>query len=147
MRRFVLDTNVFIRAFREASANAELQRFHIRHAPHEYLSSVLAQGLLAGARNRADGRKLERNVLGVFAKRGRVIVPSAAAWDWSGKILAELVRRDGLELQRVSKAFGNDALLAMSCREAGLVLVTDNTRDFARIAQVRAFHFVEPFPG
>jgi hypothetical protein len=39
----------------------------------------------------------------------------------------------------VSRSFVNDILLAMSCREAGVVLVTENVRDFARIAEVRAF--------
>src|SRR2546421_2953558 len=39
-------------------------------------------------------------------------------------------RREGPDLGRLSKAFGNDVLLALSCREAGIVLVTDNARDF-----------------
>jgi len=46
----------------------------------------------------------------------------------------------------VSKSFGNDVLLALSCREAGLVLVTDNRRDFERIARVAPFDFVDPWP-
>ena len=35
----------------------------------------------------------------------------------------------------MSKSFGNDVLLALSCREAGLALVTDNRRDFERSAK------------
>jgi len=46
----------------------------------------------------------------------------------------------------VSRSFVNDVLLAMSCREAGAVLVTANMRDFARIAAVRRFEFVAPWP-
>jgi len=34
----------------------------------------------------------------------------------------------------------------MSCRESGIVLVTKNVRDFARIAAVRPFDFVPPWP-
>jgi predicted nucleic acid-binding protein len=61
-------------------------------------------------------------------------------------VLAELVRRDGLELARASKALGNDILLALSCREAGLVLITDNQRDFVRIARIVRFRFTSPWP-
>ncbi|MBI4516140.1 MAG: hypothetical protein HY699_10045 [Deltaproteobacteria bacterium] len=85
-------------------------------------------------------------MLAVYARRGRVITPSRRAWEKSGAMLADLVRRDGLELQRVGKAFGNDILIAVSCREAGCILVTDNTRDFERIAGVSSFRFVAPFP-
>ena len=38
-------------------------------------------------------------------------------------------------------------LLAPSCRESGVVLVTANTRDFARIARLAAFDFVAPWPA
>jgi len=146
-RKYVLDTNLFIRAFREPAANAELQRFHLLFAPFEFLSAVVTQELLAGTHTRADLRKLQRHVLNVFARRGRIVAPSARAWEQSGIVLAELVRREGLELRRVSKAFGNDVLLASSCREAGLVLVTDNGGDFARIARIKTFDFVEPWPA
>ncbi len=146
-RKYVLDTNLFIRAFREPVANAELQRFHLLFAPFEFLSVIVAQELLAGTRTRADRHKLQRYVLNVFARRGRIVAPSARAWERSGTVLAELVRREGLELQRVSKAFGNDVLLALSCRETGLVLVTDNARDFDRIARITSFEFIEPWPA
>jgi hypothetical protein len=47
---------------------------------------------------------------------------------------------------RVSKSFGNDVLLAVSCHDAGLVLVTDNRRDFERIARGAPFDFVDRWP-
>jgi predicted nucleic acid-binding protein len=146
VQKYVLDTNVFVEAFRHPAANAALQRFHLLFAPFEYMSAVVAQELVAGTRNVSDRRKLERHVLNVYARRGRVVTPSQRGWERSGAILADLVQREGLQLQRVSKAFGNDILIAVSCREAGCVLVTDNTRDFERIARVSRFRFVEPFP-
>jgi predicted nucleic acid-binding protein len=145
-RKYVLDTNLFIRAFRDPGANATLQQFHQLFAPFEYLSAVVAQELRAGARSPADRRKLERHVLDLYIRRGRMITPSARAWEESGDLLATLARDDGLELARVSKAFGNDVLLALSCREAGLVLVTENERDFTRIARLAPFTFVKPWP-
>lgn len=146
-RKYVLDTNLFIRAFREEAANAELQRFHQLFAPFEYLSAVVAQELRAGAPTCPARRQLERHVLDPYARRGRVVTPSTQAWHDSGDILAELARREGLELGSLSKAFGNDLLLATSCREEGLVLVTDNVRDFERIARLAPFAFLDRWPS
>lgn len=146
-RKFLLDTNLFIQGFRSPEANASLQRFHQLFAPFEYLSAVVAQELRAGARTPDDRRRLERHVLSLYRRRGRLVTPSAQAWEDSGDILAELGRREGLDLSRLSKAFGNDVLLALSCREAGVVLVTDNERDFERVARVVAFEFVKPWPA
>jgi predicted nucleic acid-binding protein len=145
-RKYVLDTNLFIQAFGDQGANAELHRFHEVFAPFEYLSAVVAQELRAGARSAAARRLLERHVLDVFARRDRVVTPSSRAWHDSGNLLAALARDEGRDVSRLSKAFGNDVLLALSCREAGVVLVTDNLRDFERIQRLAAFHFVGPWP-
>src|SRR5262249_23879772 len=48
--KYVLDTQLYIRAFRDPAANPELQEFHLARAPFEYLSSVVAQELRAGIR-------------------------------------------------------------------------------------------------
>ena len=146
-RRYVLDTNLFIRASRDPDANAALQRFHQVFAPFEFLSAVVAQELRAGARSHAARRLLERHVLDPFVRRDRVVTPSARAWHDSGDLLADLAVEEGLEVRRVSKAFGNDVLLALSCREAGVVLVTDNDRDFERIRRRVRFEFVGPWPS
>lgn len=63
-----------------------------------------------------------------------------------GDVLAEMAWREGLEVVRVSKAFGNDVLLVLSCREAGVVLVTDNGRDIRRIGKYVQFDCVERWP-
>jgi len=144
-RKYTLDTNVYIRAFRDPHANAELQVFHTAFAPFEYLSAVVVHELRAGARPRqvAD---LERHVIAPFERRGRLLTPSYAAWKEGGRVLAGIVERDPTGWHTLSRGFVNDVLLAMTCREAGVTLVTDNRRDFERIAQVRAFAFVEPWP-
>ena len=85
--------------------------------------------------------------LAVFQRANRTITPSADAWQRSGDLLAEMARQEGLEVARVSKAFANDVLLALSCREAGCVLVTDNERDFQRIRHFVPFDFIKPWPG
>ena len=146
-RRYVLDTQVFIQGFRDRAANEALQQFHRVFAPFEYLSAVVAQELRSGIRRPRDRKALERHVLDVFERANRTITPSADAWHRSGDLLAEMARTEGLEIARVPKAFANDILLAVSCREAGCVLVTDNERDFQRIRRFIQFEFMKPWPG
>lgn len=145
--KYVLDTQLFINAFRDPTVNEALQQFHRVFAPFEYLSVVVAQELRAGLKRAEDRRTLERHVLNVFKRANRTITPSSEAWHRSGAILAEMARKEGLEVARVSKSFANDVLLALSCREAGCVLVTDNARDFSRIRRFTQFEFAKPWPG
>jgi predicted nucleic acid-binding protein len=145
--KYVLDTQLFISAFRDPVANEALQQFHGVFSPFEHLSVIVAQELRAGVQRSRDGKALERNVLKVFMRTNRTITPSAAAWHRSGTLLAEMGRKEGLEIARVSKAFANDVLLALSCREAGCVLVTDNERDFQRIRRFVQFDFTKPWPN
>ena len=146
-RKYVLDTQLFINAFRDPVVNEELQRFHRAFSPFEHFSVIVAQELQAGVQRPPDRKALERNVLKVFQRANRTITPSADAWYRSGDLLAEMAKQEGLEIARVSKAFANDVLLALSCREAGCVLVTDNERDFQRIRRFVQFDFMKPWPG
>jgi predicted nucleic acid-binding protein len=146
-RKYVLDTQLFINAFRDPAANETLQRFHRAFAPFEYLSVVVAQELRAGVKRDQDRKALERNVLSVFERSARTFAPSDNAWHRSGDLLSDIARKEGLEIGRVSKSFANDVLLALSCREAGCVLVTDNERDFQRIHRYAPFDYVKPWPG
>jgi predicted nucleic acid-binding protein len=146
-RKYVLDTQLFIQAFRDQRANTALQDFHRACAPFEYLSVIVAQELRSGIQHPQDRRALEKNVLGIFARANRTITPSAGAWHRSGDLLAAMARQEGLQIAGVSKAFANDVLLAVSCREAGCMLVTDNVRDFQRIRRFVQFDFTGPWPG
>jgi predicted nucleic acid-binding protein len=146
-RKYVLDTQLFINAFRDPVANEVLQQFHRVFSPFEHFSVIVAQELRAGVQRAQDRKALELNVLKVFQRANRTIAPSADAWHRSGDLLAEMARHEGLEIARVSKAFANDVLLALSCREAGCVLVTDNERDFQRIRRFVQFDFIKPWPG
>ena len=146
-RKYILDTQLFINAFRDPIANEALQQFHRAFSPSEHFSVIVGQELRAGVQRPRDRKALERNVVKVFTRANRIITPSADAWHRSGDLLSEMARREGLEIARVSKAFANDVLLALSCREAGCVLVTDNERDFQRIRRFVQFDFTKPWPG
>ena len=143
-QKYVLDTNCFIDASRDAVAGAAFEAFCARAAPGLHLSAVVAAELRAGAgRHRA---KLERVVLAPYVRRDRVIAPSAHTCEALGDTLATLVEREGLVLAQVRRSFVFDILVAHSCREAGAVLVSSNKRDLERIARVFPFTFVAPYP-
>ena len=146
MRKYVLDSNCYIDAAREPSARAALEAFIAREAPRLYLSAVVAAELLAGCRSSRDRRRLEEHVLAPFVRRGRILTPSGAAWDALGGTLSQLRAEGSLDLTTVSRGFVFDVLIAYSCREAGVVLVTRNARDMERIRSVFQFEFVPPFP-
>jgi predicted nucleic acid-binding protein len=146
-RKYVLDTQLFIKAFRDPVANEALQRFHRAFSPFEHLSVIVAQELRAGVKRPSDRKALERNVLRVFERASRTITPSPDAWHRSGDLLSDMAKQEGLEIARVSKALANDILLALSCRESGCVLVTENDRDFSRIRQFVSFEYMKPWPA
>jgi predicted nucleic acid-binding protein len=144
--KYVLDANCYIDASRDAGAWRALAQFTLWAAPRLWLSSVVAAELRAGARSARDRKQLETTVLGPFVRRGRVLTPSAAAWDALGLTLATLRRRKGLQLGEVRRGFALDILMAYSCRESGVVLVTRNARDMARIRRVFTFEYAAPYP-
>jgi predicted nucleic acid-binding protein len=123
-RKYVLDTQLFINAFRDPGANERLQAFHRALSPFEYLSVIVAQELRAGLKRPQDRKALERNVLKIFTRAGRTIALSADAWHRSGDLLAEMVWQEGLEVSRVTKAF---AISCWRCRAANPVACLSQT--------------------
>lgn len=145
-RKFVLDTNCFVGASRTDDQAAEFTEFCAWAAPGLYLSAVVAAELRAGAGSAKDRRTLERQILSPYVRRGRLLNPSAAAWEALGTALAALVEDEGLVLRDVRRSFMLDILIARSCRDIGATLVSRNSADMSRIAKVFSFDFVPPYP-
>ena len=144
--KYTLDTNLFVDAFRDDAAAAALDAFLRRALAVTFLSSVVVQELRAGARAAKAATALQRGIFAPFERRHRVVAPSAAAFKESGRILAGLAVRDGADGVRGNRSLANDTLLAASCRERGLTLVS-NEGDFDRIRPLLAgFRLVRPWP-
>ena len=145
--KYTFDTNLFIDGFRSEHAQTEVFAFLARALPFTYLSAVVMQELAAGARRADAARDLERGVFDPFTRRGRVFAPSGVAFANSGRVVAAVAAREGWRrLPRENPSFTNDALLATSCREQGITLITRD-RDFARLAPfVPGFRYVAPWP-
>jgi predicted nucleic acid-binding protein len=129
--KFALDTNVFVDAFRDETFAEALAAFLEQALPTTFLSAVVVQELAAGARTREQVRELESSIVRPFERRGRVFAPSTRAFRESGRLLAELATREGWAAIHSNLSLANDALLAASCREHGITLVTSDG-DFDR---------------
>jgi len=144
--KYVLDTNIFVRADRDRVWAGELAAFYAAFLPVTFLHAVVVQELLLGAVDQRRGRDVYEGYVEPFEARQRIVTPSYASWRRSGEVVAALVQRRRLSPGGFSRSFLNDALLAVSCREAGVVLITLNSADFSRIRTVEPFRFVTPWP-
>ena len=145
--KYALDTNIFIDGFRDEEAQAEVFAFLKRALPFTYLSAVVMQELAAGARSVDGARDVQQGVFEPFARRRRVFAPSSAAFAESGRVLAAVAARHGWQLLDEKPSLRNDALIAASCREQGITLITKDG-DFRRLAPfVKGFRYAAPWPG
>jgi len=145
--KYTLDTNILIDGFRNEETQAEVFAFLSRALPFIYLSAVVMQELAAGARTAEVARELQQTVFEPFERRRRVFAPSAAAFVSSGRVLASIAAKEGWQLLDQNPSLLNDALIAASCREQGITLITKD-RDFERIAPfLKGLRYVEPWPS
>jgi predicted nucleic acid-binding protein len=147
LKKYVLDSNIFITAARNEQFAGELIRFTERFLPQLYLHAVVVQELYTGAINEQARGLVERQITQPFEKRGRLIVPNYKAWKRSGEIVAKLVEKKVLTAGGIPRSFMNDVLLAASCREEGAEIVTLNERDFSRIQQIEQVAYAAPWPS
>ena len=137
---FALDTNVYIRALRDRDRLVGLKRFLLKNGTRLRLSAVVALELRAGARVTAQARAVN-DLIAAYSTRDRVFVPSLAAYVEGGRVLAALGAREGVDISRAGSLVA-DVLIAASCREATVKLVTENIRDFATVQRhLRGFRF------
>ena len=145
--KYALDTNIFIGGFRDEEAQAEILAFLNRALPFTYLSAVVMQELTAGARTAEAARELQQAVFEPFERRRRVFAPSAAAFVNSGRVLAGVAAKEGWQVLHDNPSLVNDALIAASCRELGITLITKD-QDFERIAPfLKGLRHIEPWPA
>jgi predicted nucleic acid-binding protein len=134
MQPALLDSSIYISAFRRGDALLTLDRFTAGTTP--WLSAVVLQELYAGARerDRAMVEGLDRD----FVQARRILVPDLSDWVQAGKVLARLAAK--YDYERIGRSrLTNDALIAMSAARLGIRVITANERDFPKLAEFRAF--------
>ena len=113
--RYTLDANLYVDAARDPSARAALASFSEAYAPWLYLTGIVAQELRAGVRP-PEERRLEREVLAPFVRRGRVLAPAYAQWEECGDVMRRLAAQ-GPPVAEMSTSLVNDIHLDALTRE------------------------------
>lgn len=126
MRGAVLDTNVYIDFWERGLHAHAVQTIHaafvVRHA------AVVLSELRRGART----QQARRTVEALYRLATEVWEPSAGDWWEAGKLVRELGDQQSWDIHK-RREFQNDALLGLTVRRRGALLVTANRTDFRLI--------------
>ncbi len=132
MLKFMLDTNICI--FTIKNRPQQVREVFKRHSGQLSISTVTLMELIYGAEKSASP---ERNLADVegFAARLEVLPYDTQAAAHSGQLRAELAR--------LGKPIGPyDQMIAGHARAQGLILVTNNLREFERVPGLRVEDWV-----
>lgn len=143
---YLLDSNIYIRAFREPTFGRELQEFHRRELPQLIVSAVVASELLVGAQRPDRERALRRTLIEPFQARRRFITPSWSTWEVATAVDRRLRSRVGTRSRLEQRSFFQDILIAATARELGATIITMNLADFALIARHVDISYAGPWP-
>jgi predicted nucleic acid-binding protein len=129
--KLILDTNVYIEWLNQRLYEGlVLGPGFVR-----YLSSVVVTELRAGAITHAARRQLDQ-LIRAHATAGRLVAPSPREFDDAGVVLRAL-RSAGQEIRRASLV--SDLLIALTARQMGATVYTNDTADFEAIRRIRDF--------
>jgi predicted nucleic acid-binding protein len=143
---YLLDSSVYIRAFRHRSFGEELRAFHWAQLPHLALSAVVASEVLVGALTPERERTFRRGIVEPFQLRRRLHVPAWSTWDRATAIDRRMRRRPDLRGRLDQRSFFQDILIAASARDLGATVITLNTDDFELIAEFIDIAVLPPWP-
>ena len=119
----VLDSNVYVDFWERGLHAPALQTIHaafvIRH------SAVVLSELRRGARTQQARRTVEQ----LYRLATELWEPSADDWWQAGKLVREIGDQQTWDVHK-RREFQNDALIALSTRRHGALLVTSNRSDF-----------------
>jgi predicted nucleic acid-binding protein len=143
---FLLDSNVYIHAFNNASFGDEFHDFHRRHLPRIILSVVVVHELLIGALTPARERSLRRGLIDPFKMRRRIHTPTQRTWELAATVDRRLRHMKRFKSSLSQRSFFNDILIAASARDLGATILTENEKDFSTIAEALDIRFSKPWP-
>lgn len=141
---YLIDSNIYIRAFNDIEFGETLRVFHRQHLPRLLLSVVVVHELLIGAETAAKERSLRRGIVEPFRARRRLHVPERQTWEMAATVDRRLRKHRNLGSKLRTRSFLNDILIAVSAHERGATIVTENADDFGIISGVLDFRYVQP---
>ena len=132
MYKYMLDTNICI--YTVKNQPPQVREAFIRHQDQLCVSTVTAMELIFGAEKSAAPEK-NLGVIEAFLARLAVLDYDLHAAEHSGQLRAEL--------QKIGKPIGPyDQMIAGHARSLGLIVVTNNEREFNRVTGLRVENWV-----
>ena len=126
-RWLLFDTSVYVSAIHGGVSSPASRR--LREAlSRTYLAAVVSAELRAGATTE-KARRIVHDITQWAHRVGRVVTPGAGAWDRAGDILGQIYRKEP-HLRSKVPALWNDLLIALSARQVGAIVETQNIGDF-----------------
>jgi tRNA(fMet)-specific endonuclease VapC len=122
--KYLIDTNILI--FLCNLKSKLLERRFKRHRPEEFLVSSITVGELIYGVNKSQHR--DRNlqaILKILSPFKIIDFDSSDGWEY-GEIRADLEERGAI-------IGGNDIMLAAQAKRRGLIVITNNTGEYARV--------------
>ena len=133
MLKYMLDTNIVIYTMKNRPE--EVRKIFNANAEQLSISTVTLMELLYGAEKSSDPAQNTRSIE-TFAARLRVLDYDSAAAQHTGQIRAELAKN--------GKPIGPyDQMIAGHARSLGLILVSNNAREFKRVQGLRLDNWVK----
>jgi predicted nucleic acid-binding protein len=126
VRAAILDTNVYIDFWERALHAQTLATIHAAFVVR--FSAVVLSELRRGART----QQARRTVEGLRRQAAEVWEPTAGDWWEAGKLVRDIDDDQSWDTHK-RREFQNDALLALTARGRGALLVTSNRGDFERL--------------
>lgn len=135
--KYLLDTNVYLGAFRSEHRKAQFRRTFFPLLPATFLSSVVAYEIYVNAK---DGRTrdLMKEFIRPLEQAGRVIAPAFDDWVEASAIVTGIEQKDRGWRSKLPGLL-NDILIALCARRIGATLLTYNRDDFRLIHRHKDF--------
>lgn len=135
--KYLLDTNVYLGAFRSEEARAQFRKTYFPLLPATVLSAVVAYELFVNAQDRRT-RSLVREYVRPLERASRVVSPSFDDWVEAAEIVTAIEEKDRRWRSKLP-ALLNDILIALCARRVGAMLLTYNRDDFRLIHRHKDF--------
>lgn len=136
--KVIIDTSIYIPFINKGITYPAIEVNIKKHIL--YMSAVVISELYAGAFDNPTVKLIDK-LYKTFSGTQRIVIPLSSDWQIAGKVIARLGRKYGFEgkfLLRIQ----NDVLIALSARQIGASVITNNTRDFLRIKEFVNFNLL-----
>lgn len=135
--KYLLDTNVYLGAFRSDQKKAQFRQTFFPLLPATFLSSVVAYELYVNARDHRT-RSLVQEFIRPIEQARRLVAPAFDDWVEASAIVTAMEQKDRGWRSKLP-ALLNDILISLCARRIGGTLLTYNKDDFRLIRRHKDF--------